>query len=137
MKATDEEVLAAVDGKNCPEQVEKFRIIRSHMDNLDLCRANLESQILPLAMKYTDQINFVSSVPGIKSFSAISIIAEIGVDMSVFETSKQLCSWAGLTPQNNESAEKRKSLALIVRGAYIKTVSCSVCQRCYQEQQAS
>jgi transposase len=120
MRATDEEVLAAVDGDICPEQAEKLRVIRSHMDNLDLCRANLESQILSLAAKYTDQVNLVSSVPGIKAFSAISIIAEIGTDMSVFQTSKHLCSWAGLTPQNNESAGKKKTTRISRSGAYLK-----------------
>ena len=41
MKATDEQVLAAVDGEMCAQQAEKLRIIRSHMNNLDLCKANL------------------------------------------------------------------------------------------------
>jgi hypothetical protein len=45
MKATDEQVLAAVDGELCAEQAEKLRIIRSHMDSLKLCKANLESLI--------------------------------------------------------------------------------------------
>ena len=34
MKATDEQVLAAVDGAMCEEQAEKLRIIRSHMDKM-------------------------------------------------------------------------------------------------------
>ena len=41
MKATDEQVLAAVDGEMCAEQAEKLRIIRSHMDSLELCKLNL------------------------------------------------------------------------------------------------
>lgn len=60
------------------------------------------------------------SVPGIQAFSAISVIAEIGVDMSVFPPSKHLCSWAGLTPQNNESAGKKKTTRISRAGAYIK-----------------
>ena len=48
-------------------------------------------------------------MPGIKIFSAITIISEIGVDVSVFPTSKHLCSWAGLTPQNNESDGNKKT----------------------------
>ena len=32
LKATDEEILAAVDGEMCEEQAEKLRIIRSHLD---------------------------------------------------------------------------------------------------------
>lgn len=41
--------------------------------------------------------------------------------MSVFPTSKHLCSWAGLTPQNNnESAGKKKTTCIGRIGAYIK-----------------
>ena len=110
----------AVDGVMCPEQAEKLRIIRSHMDALNLAKLNLESLILSVAEKYLPQLNLVLTVPGIQSFSAIAIIGEIGVDMSVFPTSKQLCSWAGLTPQNNESAGKKKTTRINRAGAYIK-----------------
>ncbi len=120
MKATDEEILSAIDGEMCAEQAEKLRIIRSHLENLDLCKANLESVILYLSEKYLDELNLVMTVPGISTFSAISIIAEIGVDMSVFPTSKHLCSWAGLTPQNNESAGKKKTTRISRAGEYIK-----------------
>lgn len=129
MKATDEEVLSAIDGCICPEQAEKMRIIRSHMDCLDLCKLNLESLILSVSEKYLPQLNLVLTVPGIKSLSAITIISEIGVDMSVFPTSKHLCSWAGLTPQNNESAGKKKTTRISRAGAYIKPllVQCALC----------
>jgi len=104
----------------CVEQAEKLRIIRSHMDSLSLCKANLESLILTIAEKYLPQLELVLTVPGIQSFSAVGIISEIGVDMSVFPTSKHLCSWAGLTPQNNESAGKKKTTRINRAGAYIK-----------------
>ena len=120
MKATDEEVLAAVDGEICPEQAEKLRIIRSHMNGLERCKANLDSLILSVAEKYLPQLNLVMTVPGIQSFAAIGILSEIGADMSVFPTSKHLCSWAGLTPQNNESAGKKKTTRIGRAGAYIK-----------------
>ena len=120
MKAADEQVLAVVDGEMCAQQAEKLRIIRSHMDNLELCNANLESLILATAEKYLPQLNLVMTVPGIQSFPAIGIISEIGVDMSVFPTSKYLCSWAGLTPQNNESAGKKKTTRISRAGACIK-----------------
>ena len=129
MKATDEQVLAAVDGEMCVEQAEKLRIIRSHMDGLELCKANLESLILSIAQKYSSQLELVMTVPGIQAFAAIGIISEIGVDMSVFPTSKHLCSWAGLTPQNNESAGKKKTTRISRAGAYIKPllVQCALC----------
>ena len=129
MKATNEQVLAAVDGEMCAEQAEKLRIIRSHMDSLELCKLNLESLILSTAEKYLPQLNLVMTAPGIQSFAAIGIISEIGVDMSVFPTSKHLCSWSGLTPQNNESAGKKKTTRISRAGAYIKPllVQCALC----------
>lgn len=68
------------------------------------------------------------TVPGIQRSSAISIISEIGVDMSVFPTAKHLCSWAGLTPQNDQSAGKKKTTRISRAGAYIKPllVQCSL-----------
>ena len=129
IKKPIEQIQAAVDGEMCAEQAEKLRIIRSHMDSLELCKLNLESLILSTAEKYIPQLNLVMTAPGIKSFAAIGIISEIGVDMSVFPTSKHLCSWAGLTPQNNESAGKKKTTRISRAGAYIKPllVQCALC----------
>ena len=128
IKTPVEKIQAAVDGEVCAEQAEKLRIIRSHMNSLDLCKANLESLILSTAQKFLPQLELVMTVPGIQSYSAIGIISEIGVDMSVFPTSKHLCSWAGLTPQNNESAGKKKTTRIGRAGAYIKPllVQCSL-----------
>ena len=129
LKATDEQILSAVDGEMCAQQAEKLRIIRSHMENLDLCKLNLESVILSLSEKYTKELNLILTVPGIQTFSAIAVISEIGVDMSVFPSSKHLCSWAGLTPQNNESAGKKKTTRISRAGAYIKPllIQCALC----------
>ena len=92
MKATDVEILAAVDGKMCVEQAEKSRIIRSHMDVLELCKLNLQSLILATSEKYLPQLNIIATAQGIQAFSAIGVISEIGVDISVLPTSKHLCS---------------------------------------------
>ena len=48
------------------------------------------------------------------------LFRSIGPDMSVFKSAKHLCSWAGLTPQNNESAGKKKSCRVSRAGAYLK-----------------
>ena len=119
-KTPAEEIQLAIDGTVSPEQTEKLKVIRSHMDSLKICKVNLESTILSLAEPFTEQINLVSTVPGIRDFSAIAIIAEIGTDMTVFPTAKHLCSWAGLAPQCNESGGKKKSSRVSRAGAYIK-----------------
>jgi transposase len=123
------EIQAAIDGAICEEQAEKLKIIRSHMGSLEICKLNLESVILGIAQTYLPQLELILTVPGIGDiFTAASIISEIGVDMSVFPSDKHLCSWAGLTPQNNESAGKKKTTRISHGGAYIKPllVQCSV-----------
>jgi len=121
LKQKAEDIGLAIDGDITPEQAEKMKIILSHMESIKFCKANLDSVILNLAEKYISQIELVLTVPGVKNpLSAIAIISEIGVDMSVFMTSKHLCSWAGLTPQNNESAGKKKTTRISRAGAYLK-----------------
>ena len=115
------ELELAVDGFVTPEQAEKLKIIKQHFDALASCKNNLEALILSLSEVYTKEINLILTVPSFKNpFSAIAIVSEIGTDMSVFPTSKHLCSWAGLTPQNNESAGKKKSVRISRAGVYIK-----------------
>lgn len=103
------QIQEAVDGSFAPEQAEKLKIIRSHLDFLEELKLNVESEILGIAKNYLPQIELLLTAPGINEpMTAIRILAEIGTDMTVFETAKHLTSWAGLTPQNNESAGKRK-----------------------------
>lgn len=51
------------------EQAEKLRIIRSHMDSLELCKADLDSLILTIAEKYLPQLNLVMTALGIQAFA--------------------------------------------------------------------
>ena len=115
-KTPIDQIQQAADGSFSHEQAEKFKIIRHHMDSLDKHKTELESLILEIAHKYPPQIDLLLTVPGIHDpFTAIRILAEIGTDMSVFDSSKHLCSWAGLTPQNAESAGKKKRLFTVRR----------------------
>jgi len=49
-------------------------------------------------------------------------LSEIGADMSAFSSAEKLCSWAGLTPQNQESAGKKKSVRVSRAGVYLKPI---------------
>lgn len=84
MKATDDEILGAIDGETCPEQAEKLRIIRAHINGLDVCKANLQSLNLSTAPKHITEIDLVCTVSGMATFSSISVIGEIGIEMSGF-----------------------------------------------------
>jgi len=120
-KANVEDVKAALDGELTFAQAEKLKFIRQHMDGLEELKTALENLIYKLAENYQLKIDLLMSVPGISTpLTAIRILAEIGADMSVFETAKQLCSWAGVTPQNNESGGKKKTTRISRAGAYLK-----------------
>ena len=65
-------------------------------------------------------IALLCTIPGVDRNSAITILSEIGADMTQFGSSKRLCCWAGLTPGNNESAGKKKSVRITRAGVYLK-----------------
>ncbi len=48
------------------------------------------------------------------------LVAEVGVDMSVFDDAKHLASWAGLCPGNRESGGKRMSGRTRKANRYVK-----------------
>jgi hypothetical protein len=121
MRHKVDSIRLAIDGMITEEQQQKMNIILCHFSEVNKCKADLESLILSLSEPYARQCSLVSTVPGIKNlFSVIAIISEIGADMSVFTTAKHLCSWAGLTPQNDESAGKKHSVRISRAGVYIK-----------------
>ena len=106
------ELQLAIDGLITPEQAFKLGVIRQHYDSINECREKLEAFIRSLAEPYLAEQELIMTVPGIRDFSAIAIISEIGADMSAFPDAKHLCSWAGLVPTNNESAGKKHSVRI-------------------------
>jgi len=120
MRSKIPELQLAIDGLITPEQAFKLGVIRQHYDSINECKNKLEAFIRTLALPYSAELNLILTVPGIREFSAVAIISEIGVDMSAFPSAKHLCSWAGLTPTNNESAGKKHSVRISCAGVYIK-----------------
>lgn len=121
MKDKIPELELAVDGYILPSQAGKLKIIKKHYEDLEFRRTELEKLILALASPYQQKLDLILTALSFKNiFSAITIISEIGVNMESFPSAKHLCSWAGLTPTNNESAGKKKSVRVCKAGCYIK-----------------
>ena len=115
------EVLQSLVGSHIEsDQRLKMNIASQHMDQIDSHVKRLETEMAIRCIPYATLINLLLDIPGISYLSAMTIIAEIGTDMSVFETSKQLACWAGLAPANNESANKKKSVRISKAGSYLK-----------------
>lgn len=121
MQNKAETLTKSIHGNLTKPQADKMRVCLAHMENIENHITDIENVVLELVQPYLRQIEIILSLPSIKDiFTAIAIIGEIGTDMSVFHSSKHLCSWAGLTPQNNESAGKKKSVRVSRAGVYIK-----------------
>ena len=121
MKKKLPELELAIDGFITPEQAGKLKVIKKHFEDLESRKAELEELILALASPYQQELDLILTAPSFKNkFTAIGIISEIGVNMEAFPSAKHLCSWAGLTPTNNESAGKKKSVRVSKAGCYIK-----------------
>ena len=103
-----------------PEQKYRMLMVRSHLDYIENSIQKLDEKMDELVKPYENTINLLCTIPGVNRASAITIISEIGTDMAQFSSSKRLCCWAGLTPGNNESAGKKKSVRITRAGVYLK-----------------
>ena len=120
-KSTHEDILSSVNGITFTnEQKLRINIIKEHIDYLTNQINSLRDIVNTLVTPYEDYITLLMTIPGIDRNSAITIISEIGVDMSQFSNHYRLSAWAGLAPGCNESAGKKKSVKISRAGVYLK-----------------
>ena len=121
LKKKADAVVEAVEGFNMTlEQKERVRIIQGHFADIDKRIGQIDEIVNHLVAEYESQISLLCSVPGIDRRLAITILSEIGTDMSEFGSSRKLCAWAGLAPGSNQSAGKKKSVKITRAGVYLK-----------------
>jgi transposase len=68
-----------------------------------------EGRIAERMKSHQERVALLSTIPGVDRIVAWHLIAELGIDMSVFPDAGHCASWAGLVPGENESAGKQKS----------------------------
>lgn len=68
----------------------------------------LTFRIAVVLAPYNSALDALAAIPGIDRKTAEDLVAEIGLDLEQFPTEKNLASWAGIWPGNNESAGKKK-----------------------------
>jgi transposase len=121
LKKKADEIVESIEGYQITqEQKERMLMIRSHLEYVTKSIADLDEKLDKMVAPYESAIALLCTIPGVERASAITIISEIGTDMSQFANSKRLCCWAGLTPGNNESAGKKKSVRITRAGVYLK-----------------
>ena len=120
-KSSHEDILSAISGISFTnEQKLRIKFIKDHIDYLTNEINNLRDIINNFVIPYENYINLLMTIPGVDRNSAITILSEIGIDMSQFSSHYKLTSWAGLAPGCNESAGKKKSVKISRAGVYLK-----------------
>ena len=121
LKKKSESVIESIEGYQMTDaQKYRMRLVHAHMDYITSTISDIDSMIDSLVKPYENAVQLLCTIPGVDRNSAITIISEIGTDMTQFSNSKRLCCWAGLTPGNHESAGKKKSVRITRAGVYLK-----------------
>ena len=121
IKKKSESVIESIEGYQMTDsQKYCMRLVHAHMDYITSTLSDIDSVINSLVEPYDNAVKLLCTIPGVDRKSAATIISEIGTDMTQFSNSKRLCCWTGLTPDNNESAGKKKSVRITRAGVYLK-----------------
>ncbi|MCZ8513887.1 IS110 family transposase [Paenibacillus filicis] len=100
----------ALQGLIGPHQKLMLEAQLKHIDFLDEQIAKLDEEIKLRMEPFEKDLERLDTIPGVGRRTAEQILAEIGTDVkNQFPSANHMCSWAGMTPGNNESAGKRKS----------------------------
>jgi transposase len=99
----------ALEGRFEPLHALLVGSILAHLDFLDEQIERLSDAVEEQLRPFAPAVELLRSLDGIETRTAQNILAEIGVDMSVFPSAGHLASWAGQCPGNDQSAGKRKS----------------------------
>ncbi len=86
-------------------------LLRLQIRRLDLLEgdiATVEVAIHQALVPYRRQHALLQQIPGVDWVLAAVIIADLGVDMSVFHSVEHLAAWSGVCPGNNESGGRRR-----------------------------
>jgi transposase len=122
LKCSNQQLREALQGR---VSVHHRFLLRQHLDTIDHLQRlveRFEAQITEHLAPFRAQFELLLTIPGVAETAAACLIAEIGVDMTRFQTSAHLVSWAGLCPRMEESAGKRRSTRLRKGAQWLKPI---------------
>ena len=105
-----ETILASLTGVVSEAEKDAMRQLRTEINLAEEHKQECQDKMLSICKTYyPKELKRLMTIPGIKERAATSLIAEIGVDMTKFQTAAHLASWSGLKPRNDVSNGKYKS----------------------------
>ena len=121
VKASQQTLREALRGRVTKQHRFLLRLHLDQVDVLDAAVAKIDREVEASIAPFRTAVEQVSTVPGVKSLAAQTILSEIGIDMSRFPSSGHLISWACICPRNEESAGKRRSTRIRKGSPWLKT----------------
>lgn len=125
LKASREEMTQALEGHL--SAAHRF-VLQQQLTLIELLEQQIkgtdQALIAALEPEELKLIERLQTIPGMDLIGSITLIIEIGTDMSVFGSADRLASWVGLCPGNNESAGKRKSGRTTKGNIYVRRILC-------------
>lgn len=126
LKASHTELVEALRGKVTAHHRFLLRLHLEQVDALDRTVKSLDERIEEVGRPFSEPVKRLVTLPGVSRTAAWVLVAELGVDMTRFETPQRLVSFATLCPRLDESAGKARSTRLRRGSTWLKTtiVSC-------------
>jgi len=88
------------------------RVLKMFLEELQLIEqqiGQLDQEMAALLSQHQEAVQRLAEIPGLGVDSAQQIIAEVGATAATFPSGKQLSSWVGACPGDDESAEVSQS----------------------------
>jgi transposase len=121
VKASKDSLREALRGRVTKNHRFLLRLHLRQIDAIDAAIAEIDREVEASIAPFRTAVEQVSTVPGVKSLAAQTILSEIGLDMSRFPSSGHLISWACICPRSDESAGKRRSTRIRKGSPWLKT----------------
>ena len=116
-----DDLVLALDGRLEEHHCFLLHLQLQRLERFDADLSALEAHIEERLVPYAAQRALLMQIPGIDRTVAAVIIAELGVDMTLFHGPRHLAAWTGLCPGNNESAGKRKRQSVRKGNVYLQS----------------
>ena len=114
-------IIASLKGCITEVDIDIMTQLKAEIDLAELNKQQCLEKMQDICEKeYSEQLRNLQTIPGVKMRAATSLIAEIGTDMSHFETANHLSSWAGLRPRNDQSNKTIKSRRITHGNRYLR-----------------
>jgi transposase len=124
LKASHEELVAALHGRITEHHRFLLRVHLEQVTGIEKAISELERRIEQQLEPFRKNVEILTTIPGVSKTIAHVLLAEVGTDMSRFQTAGHLVSWAGLCPRMDESAGKKRSTRIRHGDVWLKTDLC-------------